>query len=1441
MNSFSLLRTNVGLTTNIKVVCDSNYNLYLESIDSAPDLSINKFKKVQFNKNNYYDELVPYFFKDYPADIAYQIKYSNDADNMSVDFSTQYDDIYQKGARNIVDNKNYLEEYEYFAPLYIFKNLIPKYFIVFRVDGPGLSVLEKDNFRQEFLNRFKAVKLFDLTKNTPIGEWIQKNFRDNISFPNSCLEIDFRNLEFSRWIGIDYETGGYTYKSKFLEGSLEIENTLFDFEKLFFDGFKVNKVIHPQLVNFSYLFDDTPATPNSLRKWSINRYSGFYLDDMDLVDCLNPYSLPMLKDDVQILEGNELFSPTGDPFTLGFKDNVDMWVEYNGEFHKVEKYTETTDNVLSTNQFKNQVINTVDNSKNKTDISQNFKQETVLTEQYTSVSTIKYKIISEIDLEGKELQLNQKTFYIDTDNYIKNLDNTSYEISNFEDADVYLIQIGDMFHNLIIENGFLKIHSDYAFEKLDNYRLEYYINGKSSNFYKFIDLNITNQNPPKCIKVFRLKFTDIKDFDTQIIDNQLSKFEYEKYDDITITEEPKMYTTDLRSSSNPATFNDYIYKDEVIQIPSASDYTANLETFRITDGNLTDLWRKNPIHCRFAFQSSLSAGDYPYLLNNNEVHENFNRTVDTFQIIPDRKTRNLDYFYTINSGTTSYVHHSLHIEKNYNDTQDSSFRFELDKYLNLYTYSVGTISTTYSSDYFRYLFSSTQSFFNGRVIKNVKKYSQFEVGDRSIPNITLFRGLKFKIFEVDSIVKSDIQIDDINLFTSNIFDDYKFSILLSQNTQSINNNGEIQDSIDWGNFIGMQSESGNLAIKTSDITSPSNITVGDIVEIKQSYPVEDIKYNGISKVTSVGVLSGGGYGFVVNKTYTSATSSVTGYFKINFQWKVIKNWELDITYSANDLVFYDDVLYRVISSNTITDPNQDPSNLPDLYEYSVLKQPFWNPEGNYSINDWCFRQGEFYVRNSTPAATGIDFWKKKQVAYKKNEVILWKGRYYKNLDMNNISVRPIKKGRKSDISNDFEKYWKEVPSPRDWFAYDEEFSDVNTDDLWDKISIWNDSEYYSVDQYIVHEETLYQAQNDTEISEEPGNSDSWLRVYSFIPDTNFVYSPSNNPIIKIGESFFLCEFNSGATLDSGITIYINKKWKNILVNIAINDNTSKNIDNCERDLMYDDINSRLTAANFVRQINDLDSKYDFSDYTSYVVIEEDGSIKKYNFENKIEDLPLYIICEEPDEFEVRNNSLQYSINTLSNNELKPKRVLKNGKIENLRFLNYYNEIPLGCEIDRNENEFNFGKNYNGRDKIVISNNATIKPKSANSNISETFYRHSGNYMPLFYDIELFKSSSEFSTIYGNYKFDESLTFFGIMKHRVISKVNRKFNILKLRDKDNLKSIYPMVDEYGYTVSDFFIFKSSWDYLYHIECSIPQVNKTVTKETSIIRSLTRRLR
>ena len=101
---------------------DTNYKLSLDSIESDMNLSYDRFKNVSFNKSIYYDDLIPYFYKNTPADTAFSIKYDNDSDNMSNDFANQYDELYQYGARNIVDNKNYSEEYEYFAPIYITKN-----------------------------------------------------------------------------------------------------------------------------------------------------------------------------------------------------------------------------------------------------------------------------------------------------------------------------------------------------------------------------------------------------------------------------------------------------------------------------------------------------------------------------------------------------------------------------------------------------------------------------------------------------------------------------------------------------------------------------------------------------------------------------------------------------------------------------------------------------------------------------------------------------------------------------------------------------------------------------------------------------------------------------------------------------------------------------------------------------------------------------------------------------------------------------------------------------------------------------------------------------------------------------------------------------------------------------------------------------------------------
>jgi hypothetical protein len=78
-------------------------------------------------------------------------------------------------------------------------------------------------------------------------------------------------------------------------------------------------------------------------------------------------------------------------------------------------------------------------------------------------------------------------------------------------------------------------------------------------------------------------------------------------------------------------------------------------------------------------------------------------------------------------------------------------------------------------------------------------------------------------------------------------------------------------------------------------------------------------------------------------------------------------------------------------------------------------------------------------------------------------------------------------------------------------------------------------------------------------------------------------------------------------------------------------------------------------------------------------------------------------------------------------------------------------------------------------------------------------------------------SSFYKPLYGNYKFDTDLTDFGLMLERRVRKVNRKGSVLKLQTN----SIYPMLDEFGYTFMDFFIFRSTWDQGYHFETVVPE--------------------
>lgn len=1256
--SFGLLRTNVGLTTNVKVMVDGGYGLSLDAIDSTPELSVSRLKKMGFNKKNYFDELVPYFFKGLPAETAFAIKYENDSETMSDNFASQYDEIYQYGARNIISNKDYSEEFEYFAPLHIAKGKLPKNFIIFRVDGPGMIKLDKFNIKDEIFNNFKTVKLFDLGKTTNLGEWIDRNFVNNSYFPNSSVEINFENLEFSQWSGIDYDSGGYTSKSLFLDDYLGEEKEIFEMEKFVLDGFRMNKVIYPNIINFSFLFDDTPATSSSLRKWSINRYYGFYLDGMDLISTMSPYKTPFLKKDAIVEEGNILKSASGDPFMEGWSDDRPFYVEYKGDYFKIEKFIERVEkkSVGKIVDKSNSVSASKPRSKESPiamsvsiePMANSIASGTVIKEEIIYTYVEKWRIISDLDLKGKQSMLNRNIGYIrESDKALLNYDNTDFKISGFDLADLWIIDIDGMYHNLIKEDGLIKIHSDYSFKFYEN-EYEYWINKKDASYTKRVSFIVDEGTAPKKFKIYRLKLTDIKDFDDRIVDTEYSKFEYEKESDVSDTEETKLYMTNLNSNTHPKELDDFLYKNKVVHIPVSSEYTANHEIFKIYDNDtLTPLWRKNSVHCRWSFEDSLCANDYPYLLNNSVRFEDYNRGVNPFDPDPHRIERNLDYFYTINSSTFSYLHHTLHVENN-DESGTTRFDFDFEKYLGMDYYFIGTQSHRYDFDYFSYFFDRKSTFLKNHLHKNTKKHSLFSAGDASVPNITLFRGIKFSIKDIDSIKRnSNKQIESVNSKNSNTFDGYKFSILLTGA-----NNGMV--------------------------------------------------------------------------------------------WDIVDDWKMDKEYKKNDVVVYNDTLYIAKRDSKTEHPmvyrnsiqvKALPYNLHDDWDLYVNNDvPLYNPVNMQNkfyvkgsadfLKSVVYNSGDYYLFNGYDKA--IDFWNP-LLAYDKNSrlskdtdgritfigystgnIVLYRGEYYKSLVDNNIYA-----------PNYTQEFFGADGWKRHWVKIDPVSPSMSR---WTEIQIWNPGNTYVPNTYIIHHEILYVSNSRaTNISsgEEPGISNLWDRLYSFLPDTNLQYQPYRNPFIRMNNEYYRIISNPwNKTLENGINIYINKRWKHVFVNIAINDNTIAGLRDKDRDDLYVALNKKLTAMNFIESINNLSSKRDFTDYVNYIVVSEDGSSRTYNFDN-IEDLPYILAAEKPEDVVIKANSLD--INKVNIN-INAKKSLVDGRITDIGEIDYFNNTHIATTIDANRDTPIVQKNYHGGENML----------------TDTMYRFSGNYMPLFYDIELFK-------------------------------------------------------------------------------------------------------
>lgn len=800
MKSFQLLKTNILLTTNFKINIDLNYNMYFETIKSNSNLSNSKYNHYKFNKDSYIEDELPRFYDKLPKEEAFFVKNEKDNDIVYNDYSNQFDDIYNAGSNYIFDTW-YNEEFEYFAPLFVRKNNLPDGFIVLRVDGPSvyndvnniyeLGSVNNKNFRNEIVNKWKCVQYFDMTNNSNFGYWLDNNINNNERFPIYSFELDVRKITFSRWFGMDYETGVYTQKSMYLDKTLNYEQPHFKLEKIITEGFKNNSIIYPHIFNFNFLFNDTPATPEKLNKYTVNRYFGFYVDELKFVTNLTSYITPDLISGTTLYNNIIIYGPTGltwdecdkdfsfvipsiNPFNIKWDDNKTYFIYIKDNLHEVNRFKDN-------DKWVYKIISD--------EILDDYWNTGITYNKTVNIEYNKSELYSYIEPMSNDFTIDP---YISCDN----LDSDMY-------GDLYLIQINDKLHVIKVKvtdsifGSISKyiIQSDYAIVS-NSKKLKYWIGGENSSYYK--EYNVENINrKPLTYPIFKIKFLDIKDFDYDRVNTNFSDFDYEKTK-YNHTNEEKLYVKELRSNTYPKSIKREKRGTEFQDKPiiSSSEYISDEELFEMKiNGDISDIWVKNQIVCKWGFMGSISHSDYPYKLNNNsDVGGYYNRTTDVFNTNPNVFNKNLDYFYrignllsgdTIENKSLYYLKQSINIQTDYIDKfvikDDVLYNQNGGHGFNISTYFEVDSPSNYDFDYFDYFFSNYMVVEkNNLLFKDIyKKYSIF-YGDENFLPVTLFKGLKIELNEIVNIKRdNNNSIFNINTKNTGKYNNYKFSIILN--------------------------------------------------------------------------------------------------------------------------------------------------------------------------------------------------------------------------------------------------------------------------------------------------------------------------------------------------------------------------------------------------------------------------------------------------------------------------------------------------------------------------------------------------------------------------------------------------------------------------------------------------------------------------------------
>jgi len=1310
--SFQIIRTNPKLTSNLKINIDTNLKIYLESFNANKQLSDDQYKHYSISEQSYLEDKIPLFYDGLPINLAYEVKDDNDKDIVYKDFSHQFDDIYWSGVKKTEQNSFYDEEFEYFAPLYLKYKDLPDNFIILRVDNPGiyelsasdykLSNTNSDNFKTEIIDKWKTVKVFDLTTQSTLGSWLDNNFISNTRYPDTPFEFDSNSGNFSRWYGIDYYSGIYTEKSLFIKDKIWYENPHFKLEEFITNGFKINELIYPNILNLNYLFDDDPATPYQKNKYSINRYYGFYVD-MEKIETLTSYKQQDLILDLK-LEKNvfmniDQVSGSTCPFLIWDDD--------------IKYYLYIIDNLF-------EVVKIIENN-----------------ETY-------YKLVCEYDVDIEDIT-NEKEIDIlfqNTGLTYKNLISSRNISTLILDriiksdsvdelyADLYLIKMDNKYHVLEFVNNEYLIRTDYGI-RCDDEILKYWIELESSSTEIIVHDQVNNKTPI-VFEIFRVKFRDIKDFDYNRVDTGFADFDFDREDEYVETSEQKLYTVEHRDATESTVFKKYDttspYADKIII--ASSEYVADDELYEITKQGLSNIWDKNPNIVKWGYSGSISHSDYIYKLNNsNKVGFTYNRTTNPFSTIPDVFTKTNDFYYRIGtfiSGTTSgstfdykyFKTQSLSIETDSYTTTGETIQFNLDEYLDC--------NVDYF-DYFDYFFNNKRYVNSDLEYVQTQNFSLFNNGSEYNPASTLFKGIKYNIYKVDDVIK-DVKGNITQYLTDKNYDfnQYKFCVVANYYTDS--SVLSALTAITYATELSALTAITQRDYPSSGVISSINLGVNNL------HVFFNEKYKNILIIINVNSIV---------KPMTLNMNNLTYYDK-----EVIYNG-IGNTYNTlvlnNELTIANNFINK-INNNYITYYYIDENCQTGYTENRIQIVENGNME---NIIGWDKYFAPIKIECETPLQVNI-----KKNSYTSAAI---KGPKYNIYDKYKIDYTESIYDQ-SFIKEPLARYLKlneKELEPRaqehgEKLIYDKTIYRFNGsyEPVFKNIEIFNNLNYY-----IVNGSEFSQSKIAINYSEEYDNEIWSFKDYSLACDNR--YTECNlvmSTIITGLTSNILVLSNFGFDISEdteilGINVLIKKKS-------AIGPNTG--------------------STSFKSGISDLDIKLTTN------LLESDNKAILNTYDNG---LGSYFTSSATNYYQTNFWTTNQMISEYGGNtDLWGLTNLSATTINSTGF-----SLKIQCESYR---DLGVSSILN----IAYIDCATVQ---------------------IFYTIDsVITGETYVSVVERNVKFDTGLKNFGLADNIICSKINEIENMLKLKNTDEDKSIYPMIDEYGYDFGQRNIFKSTWDTDYY---------------------------